>query len=78
MCTWSGRSTRGSREEQRRAVLPFDRSGGFVLEGYKVTPKEHGTASFADLGHGPDGTVYMTYLIYEQSAHGRRVAAQIR
>jgi hypothetical protein len=31
---------------------------------FKVTPNEHGTASFADLAVGPDGTVYLTYLTY--------------
>ena len=35
---------------------------------YKVTPNEHGTASFVDLAVGPDGTVYMTYLTYPSSS----------
>jgi hypothetical protein len=34
----------------------------------KVTPAEHGTASFADLAVGPDGTVYLTYLTYPSSS----------
>ncbi|HEX9122223.1 MAG TPA: sialidase family protein [Actinomycetota bacterium] len=34
----------------------------------KVTPKEHGTASFADLAVGPDGAVYLTYLTYPSSS----------
>jgi hypothetical protein len=34
----------------------------------KVTPVEHGTASFADLAVGPDGTVYLTYLTYPSSS----------
>jgi hypothetical protein len=34
----------------------------------RVTPAEHGTASFADLAVGPDGTVYLTYLTYPSSA----------
>lgn len=35
---------------------------------YKVTPNEHGTASFVDLAVGPDGTVFMTYLTYPSSS----------
>ena len=35
---------------------------------FKVTPNEHGTASFADLAVGPDGTVYLTYLTYPSSS----------
>jgi hypothetical protein len=35
---------------------------------FRVTPQEHGTASFADLAVGPDGTVYLTYLTYPSSA----------
>jgi len=34
----------------------------------RVTPQEQGTASFADLAVGPDGTVYLTYLTYPSSA----------
>lgn len=34
----------------------------------KVTPVEHGTASFADLAVGPDGTIYLTYLTYPSSS----------
>jgi hypothetical protein len=34
----------------------------------KVTPVEHGTASFADLAVGPDGSVYLTYLTYPSSS----------
>jgi hypothetical protein len=34
----------------------------------RVTPQEHGTASFADLAVGPDGTVYLTYVTYPSSA----------
>jgi hypothetical protein len=30
----------------------------------KVTPVEHGTGSFVDLGVGPDGTLYATWLTY--------------
>jgi hypothetical protein len=40
----------------------------------KVTPKERGTASFADLAVGPDGTVWLTYLTYESPS---RPAANI-
>jgi hypothetical protein len=35
---------------------------------FKVTPNEHGTASFADLAVGPDGAVYLTYLTYPSSS----------
>ena len=35
---------------------------------FRVTPQEQGTASFADLAVGPDGTVYLTYLTYPSSA----------
>ncbi|HET7929235.1 MAG TPA: sialidase family protein [Actinomycetota bacterium] len=35
---------------------------------FKVTPTEQGTASFADLAVGPDGTVYLTYLTYPSSS----------
>jgi hypothetical protein len=34
----------------------------------KVTPKEHGTASFADLAVGPDGTIWLTYITYASSS----------
>jgi hypothetical protein len=34
----------------------------------RVTPVELGTASFADLAVGPDGSVYLTYLTYPSSA----------
>ena len=34
----------------------------------RVSPQEHGTASFADLAVGPDGTVYLTYLTYPSNA----------
>jgi hypothetical protein len=34
----------------------------------KVTPKEHGTASFADLAVGPDGAIYLTYVTYPSSS----------
>ena len=34
----------------------------------RVTPQEQGTASFADLAIGPDGTVYLTYLTYPSNA----------
>jgi hypothetical protein len=34
----------------------------------RVTPQEHGTASFADLAVGPDGTVYLTYVTYPSSS----------
>jgi hypothetical protein len=34
----------------------------------RVTPEELGTASFADVGVGPDGAVYVTYLTYPSSA----------
>ncbi len=49
------------------AVL-FSRSidGGLTYSRpVKVTPKERGTASFADLAVGPDGAVWLTYLTYE-------------
>ena len=39
----------------------FDRS-------FRVTPAEHGTASFTDLAVGPDGTVWLTYLTYASSS----------
>jgi len=35
---------------------------------FKVTPNEHGTASFVDLAVGPDGTVYLAYLTYPSSS----------
>jgi len=35
---------------------------------FKVTPTEHGTASFTDLAVGPDGEVYLTYLTYPSSS----------
>ncbi|HEY8115648.1 MAG TPA: sialidase family protein [Actinomycetota bacterium] len=35
---------------------------------FRVTPQEQGTASFADLAVGPDGTVYLTYLTYPSNA----------
>jgi hypothetical protein len=35
---------------------------------FKVTPNEHGTASFTDLAVAPDGTVYLTYLTYPSSS----------
>jgi len=35
---------------------------------FKVTPTEHGTASFTDLAVGPDGAVYLTYLTYPSSS----------
>jgi hypothetical protein len=34
----------------------------------RVTPVEHGTASFADLAVGPDGAVYLTFLTYPSAA----------
>jgi hypothetical protein len=34
----------------------------------RVTPQEHGTASFADLAVGPDGTVYLAYVTYPSSS----------
>ena len=34
----------------------------------RVTPIEHGTASFTDLAVGPDGTVWLTYLTYASSS----------
>ncbi len=34
----------------------------------RVTPAEHGTASFTDLAVAPDGTVYLTYLTYPSSS----------
>jgi hypothetical protein len=34
----------------------------------KVTPKEPGTGSFADLAVGPNGAVYLTYLTYPSSS----------
>jgi hypothetical protein len=52
------------------AVL-FSRSsdqGNTWSRPFKATPKEHGTASFADLAVGPDGNVYLTYLTYESSS----------
>jgi len=35
---------------------------------FRVTPNEHGTASFVDLAVGPDGTVYLAYLTYPSSS----------
>lgn len=35
---------------------------------FKITPNEHGTASFTDLAVGPDGAVYLTYLTYPSSS----------
>jgi hypothetical protein len=52
------------------AVL-FSRStdaGASFSRPFKVTPKEHGTASFTDLAVGPDGTVWLTYLTYASSS----------
>jgi hypothetical protein len=52
------------------AVL-FSRStdrGDTWSRAFRVTPQEHGTASFADLAVGPDGTVYLTYLTYPSSS----------
>jgi hypothetical protein len=52
------------------AVL-FSRSvdhGDSFSTARKVTPVEHGTASFADLAVGPDGTIYLTYLTYPSSS----------
>ena len=34
----------------------------------RVTPQEHGTASFADLAVGPDGSVNLTYVTYPSSS----------
>src|SRR5919108_1337996 len=34
----------------------------------RLTPKERGTASFADLAVGPEGTVWLTYLTYPSSS----------
>jgi hypothetical protein len=34
----------------------------------RVTPIEHGTASFTDLAVGPDGTVWLTYITYASSS----------
>jgi hypothetical protein len=34
-----------------------------------VTPVAHGTASFADLGIGPDGAVYVTFIQYPSSSN---------
>jgi hypothetical protein len=34
----------------------------------RVTPQEHGTASFTDLAVGPDGTVNLTYVTYPSSS----------
>ena len=52
-------------------VVLFSRSddhGDSFSRAIKVTPVEQGTASFADLAVGPDGTVYLTYLTYPASA----------
>jgi hypothetical protein len=52
------------------AVL-FARStdgGDSFAKPFRVTPQEQGTASFADLAVGPDGTVYLTFLTYPSSA----------
>ena len=52
------------------AVL-FARStdgGDSFAKPFRVTPQEQGTASFADLAVGPDGTVYLTFLTYQSSA----------
>src|SRR5919106_1416065 len=49
----------------------FSRSvdGGVTFQRpFRVTPVEHGTASFTDLAVGPDGTVYLTYLTYASSS----------
>ena len=49
----------------------FSRStnGGVSFDrAVRVTPIEHGTASFTDLAVGPDGTVWLTYLTYASSS----------
>jgi hypothetical protein len=35
---------------------------------YRVTPAEHGTASFTDLAVGPNGNVWLTYITYASSS----------
>ncbi|HXL18955.1 MAG TPA: sialidase family protein, partial [Streptosporangiaceae bacterium] len=35
----------------------------------RVTPVAHGTASFADLAVGPDGTVYLAFVTYPSSSN---------
>jgi hypothetical protein len=35
---------------------------------FRVTPAEHGTASFTDLAVGPDGSLWLTYLTYPSSS----------
>src|SRR5918996_3126677 len=35
----------------------------------RVTPVAHGTASFADLAVGPDGTVYLAFLTYPSASN---------
>jgi hypothetical protein len=35
---------------------------------FRVTPAEHGTASFTDLAVGPDGDVWLTYITYASSS----------
>jgi hypothetical protein len=35
---------------------------------FRVTPIEHGTASFTDLAVGPDGSVWLTYITYASSS----------
>ena len=35
----------------------------------RVTPVAHGTASFADLAVGPDGTVYLAFVTYASSSN---------
>jgi hypothetical protein len=42
--------------------------GASFSKAKRVTPVEHGTASFADLAVGPDGEVYVTYVTYPSSS----------
>jgi hypothetical protein len=35
---------------------------------FRVTPAEHGTASFTDLAVGPDGDLWLTYITYASSS----------
>ena len=44
-----------------------DDQGDSFSRAVRVSPVEHGTASFTDLAVGPDGSIYLTYVTYPSS-----------